>query len=327
MPTCRVYLFTYKRPELLPRAIKSLLGQTFTDWICEVHNDCPNDNNPEEYIKTLNDTRFIIKNHPNNLGPTKSFNLAFNGCTEEYSTLLEDDNWWEPDFLNEAILVLESRPSIPICWSNMVIWKELPGNKWENTKKNIWDINSDQIFEWPHIKQVLGAVHSNGAMLWRSKNSPKYKIPDNSIFNAVELIRERTFDYPLYLIAKPLANYAFTLQTHQSQKDWEWTGTQVMLYESFVNNLEEQTLIKEIEQFYKDSNGSFLVFSLTENYSEQYSILKLWTKFKWFAASPLRFLKFRQFLRDQKNVSEFLAERTKFQDKVTFREPLKIKRE
>src|ERR1700739_258820 len=38
----RVFVPTYRRPKLLPRALDSLLAQTFTEWECEVHNDDPN---------------------------------------------------------------------------------------------------------------------------------------------------------------------------------------------------------------------------------------------------------------------------------------------
>ena len=43
MAKVRVYLLTYRRNHLLPRALKSLLAQSFTDWVCELHNDDPAD--------------------------------------------------------------------------------------------------------------------------------------------------------------------------------------------------------------------------------------------------------------------------------------------
>ena len=39
----RVYLFTYRRNHLLPRALRSLVAQTHTNWVCELHNDDPAD--------------------------------------------------------------------------------------------------------------------------------------------------------------------------------------------------------------------------------------------------------------------------------------------
>lgn len=47
MAICRVYLCTYRRNNLLSRALNSLLAQTFKDWVCELHNDDPEDSFPE----------------------------------------------------------------------------------------------------------------------------------------------------------------------------------------------------------------------------------------------------------------------------------------
>ena len=78
----RVFLATYRRNALLERALASLRAQTAQDWICEVHNDCPGNTYPAEYIDSLNDPRFVIIDHAENLGPVVSFNLAFAGCSE-----------------------------------------------------------------------------------------------------------------------------------------------------------------------------------------------------------------------------------------------------
>jgi len=146
MPLCRIYLFTYKRNHLLPRAVQSLVDQTFGDWVCEVHNDDPGDEFPEKFITSLNDDRFIIRNHPVNLGATISFNLAFGGCEEKYAAILEDDNWWESSFLKELVNIMDANSTLHIAWSNMRIWNEKIGNKWEYTGKTTWSVENNNTF-------------------------------------------------------------------------------------------------------------------------------------------------------------------------------------
>jgi glycosyltransferase involved in cell wall biosynthesis len=243
MARCRVYVFTYQRNHLLPRAIKSLLSQSFTDWVCEVHNDAPGNNFPLDFIAKLNDNRFTVHNHPVNLGPVISFNYAFEGCAEDYATLLEDDNWWEPDFLSEMISLMDGNSSINVAWSNMHLWQEKENNQWEPTGKTTWPIgNSVSYFEWPNERQVMGALHSNGSMLYRGKNSINYEIPSNTLFNAVELVRERAFEHPIALVHQPLANFAVTLASSRSADALPWTATQVMLLSSFVNSSPDQNI-------------------------------------------------------------------------------------
>ncbi|TWR25194.1 glycosyltransferase [Mucilaginibacter pallidiroseus] len=236
MPRCRVYLFTYKRNNLLPRALKSLLDQTFTDWICEVHNDHPEDTFPERYIAQLNDSRLIIKNHLQNLGGIKSFNLAFKNCAEEFASILEDDNWWEPTFLEEMLSILVENPVAKIAWSNMRIWREDDGDRWTDSGETTWRLSANKLFSWPQPNQVLAALHSNGAMVYRTINCQKYAVPDNALLNAVELIRERSFEHPLLFHAKPLANFSITKTTNRTNIPYHWIAVQCLMLASFVKS-------------------------------------------------------------------------------------------
>lgn len=93
MPTVRVYLLTYRRGHLLPRALTSLRAQTFVDWVCELHNDDPTDEFPSKLVAETADPRIHYVPHESNLGPNRTFNLVFQPCAETYVCLLEDDNW------------------------------------------------------------------------------------------------------------------------------------------------------------------------------------------------------------------------------------------
>ncbi|RZL39491.1 MAG: glycosyltransferase family 2 protein [Pedobacter sp.] len=313
-PICRIYLFTYKRNLLLQRAIESLLAQTNKNWICELHNDCPEDDFPGEYLDSIADQRFILKQHELNLGPTKSFNLAYQGCSEKYASILEDDNWWEPDFLATCITLLESRPEIPICWSNMYTWQEQTDHTWLPKHQTIWPVKNDLIFDWPDMRQALGALHSNGAMMWRSKNATKYIIPDQALFNAVELIRERSFDYPIYLIAKPLANYSFTRHTHQSKDTWEWTGVQIMMLESFLQNRTNKKDVADLCRYYFSVNyNNLLIFTLSRFRKLMPLKFKLFgqlIKYKWLLGNPGLYKRLKTYLSKQKQTEQFLIEQT-----------------
>ena len=252
MPACRVYLFTYDRNEMLKRAIASLIDQTFTDWVCELHNDLPGNTFPEEYVRSLGDDRFIIKTHPVNLGTTKSFNLAFAGCDEDYATMLEDDNWWEPTFLEEMIQIMEKDNGISVSWCNMHIWKENEDRTWQDTGKTIWPVNNDRFFTWPQPSQALGHLHSTGAMLYRGSKAAQYQIPPGSLSNAVEVIRERAFEHPIFLNSKVLANFSQTLVTSQTKDKIKWTGTLIMTVASYINSSSDPTATtKQLLEFYR----------------------------------------------------------------------------
>lgn len=319
MPRCRIYFFTYKRNYLISRSIESLLKQTFTDWICEIHNDCPDDKFPEEYITSLNDPRFIIKNHLTNLGPTKSFNLAYSGCSEEYATLLEDDNWWEPSFLAEMISIMDQKPNLEIAWSNMRVWKENLDNIWKDTGKTTWPEKANQLFSWQQNQQAIGALHSNGAMIYRGKNAKNYLIPEESLFDAVELIRERSFKHPIYLNSKILANFSITTLTNRNSDSWKWTACQAMLIASLIACSGNRVkTFQDTLSYYRLQKPSpvpvFFIANLflirNKSLYRYFNIFDWLTFIKWILGNGFKSANIKQYLLSQKNVYQFLLKNT-----------------
>jgi hypothetical protein len=57
MALVRVYLFYYRRPQTVERALRSLLAQTMADWVCEFHNDDPSDDGPRQILDAIGDPR------------------------------------------------------------------------------------------------------------------------------------------------------------------------------------------------------------------------------------------------------------------------------
>ena len=107
----RVYLFTYRRDHLLPRALNSLLAQTHTNWVCELHNDDAANPFPGQLAAQIADPRVTYVPHSQNLGPTRTFDLAFRPIAEPFVSLLEDDNWWEPELLTRLLSAIAAAPA------------------------------------------------------------------------------------------------------------------------------------------------------------------------------------------------------------------------
>jgi GT2 family glycosyltransferase len=218
VPTVRIYLLTYRRNHLLPRALASLCGQTFTNWECELHNDDPADRFPGTLVTNSHDSRIKYVHHETNLGPNRTFNLVFQPCDNDYVCLLEDDNWWEPTFLEEMIGLLEANPKIDVAWANMNVWREHPDQSWTQTAQTIWptaDFKDATLFPWPHFRHLDSLVHSNGSALIRNRNLSNLIVPKDTPFLAMEPIRERAMRFPLLFCPHPLVNFAWTQTTHR----------------------------------------------------------------------------------------------------------------
>lgn len=240
MPDVKVYLITYKRNKLLQRALNSLINQTYKDWICEIHNDDPYDKFPKKLVESVNDPRIKLINHQSNLGVIKTFNIVFNAVEQKYISILEDDNWWEPNFLERMIFYINEYPEANLAWSNMRVWKETDSGKWVDTGKNIWDKKYNfkpKLYYWPSNSQINSAISSNGAMLIKSKYANEYKTPDNIPMEFTEAVRERMFRYPILFVPDVLANFAITKDTARKSDINEYIFGQIILISSYFKNV------------------------------------------------------------------------------------------
>jgi len=237
MATVRIFLPTYRRPQLLPRALASLRAQTFTDWVGELHNDDPADPAPARLVAQLADPRITLVNHHRNLGGTATFNHFFRAVPEPYYSMLEDDNWWEPDFLATMLATAAAHPAGTVFWANMRLWEELADGTWRDTGRLVWPEagTTPRIMSWGQTAQIGGALHSQGAALIRSRPGDHFATPPVPIA-VVEPFRERMLPHPLVLVPQVLANFSQTLASARSRDAAEWAETQAMLAATFFQH-------------------------------------------------------------------------------------------
>lgn len=235
----RVYLSTYRRPGLLRRAVESLRAQTLTDWNCELHNDAPDDPEPARLVADLNDPRIRCVTHTTNLGATRTFNLFHQPVPEPYFSILEDDNWWYPHFLERMVQTLDAHPEISLAWANLQLWSEERDGTWRDTGQTIWQVagcSAPVRIGWPQLLQASDALHSNGAMLVRTRDADTHRIPDETPQDSMEFVRERTYD-ALILVPDVLGAFAMTQGTWRSKTRLQWDRTQFLLMLSFLDHV------------------------------------------------------------------------------------------
>lgn len=95
-----VIIPTYNRASLLPRAIDSVLIQTFVDFELIIINDASTDNTEEvvnEYL--TKDTRVKYICNKNNLHAQEARNKAIRSARGKYIASLDDDDFWMPQKL------------------------------------------------------------------------------------------------------------------------------------------------------------------------------------------------------------------------------------
>jgi len=242
--TVRIHVVTFRRPALLERALRSLLAQSFKDWVAEVLNDDPEDHRPAEVIQSLSDSRISIGGPKGRLGAAARFNQAFRVLEEPFSALLEDDNWWEPSFLERMIESLEENPNIELVCCNERIWREEVDGSWTDTGRLIWPSDGQPyLFNWDDLDKCGGAKLCNSAMLFRTRCARAWRTPDTIPVDVTEHFRERVVPHPFLLHPAPLVNYAETIHTYRTSRGSTWGQYQAMLVASLFSCIKKSDQI------------------------------------------------------------------------------------
>jgi glycosyltransferase involved in cell wall biosynthesis len=99
--TFEVRIPTCDRPEMLFRAVKSLQAQTYPHWKAIIFDDSSSSAS-RDVIQSIADDRISYVRNLQRLGAAANIDQCFSPSRAlggDYGCLLEDDNFWLPDFL------------------------------------------------------------------------------------------------------------------------------------------------------------------------------------------------------------------------------------
>jgi hypothetical protein len=171
----------------------------------------------------------------------------------------------------------------------------------------------------PQARQAINGLHSTGAMLYRGQYASNYLAPTFTLLNAIELVRERSFEHPVYLNAKPLANFAVTLVTNRDNDPYTWIATRVMLLASFIAaSPDKNKTMNESLAYYRlkrpaPTANFFLanIFILKDSGLYKHFTVTDWLLFgKWLLGNGHRLNYIRQYLVSQSDTYRFLLKQT-----------------
>lgn len=117
MPTVSIMMPFLNREATLPRAIQSVVAQTYQDWELIAVDDGSTDRSVE-VVQGFNDSRIRVVRHERNLGVAAARNTAVQASTGEFIALLDSDDEWLPTKLERQVSALradEKRRSICSC--------------------------------------------------------------------------------------------------------------------------------------------------------------------------------------------------------------------
>lgn len=126
MPTVSVVIPCYNHGDFLLETLDSLHAQTFTDYEIIVVNDGSTDEGTVELLQNLkrSKTRVI---HTDNRGVSAARNRGIAEARGHYILPLDSDDKIGPDYLKEAVNILDARPEVSIVYCERVLFGEREG--------------------------------------------------------------------------------------------------------------------------------------------------------------------------------------------------------
>jgi len=121
-PLITTLITTYKRPELLKRAILSALNQTYSHLIVYVFDNA-SDDETEEMVRNLmlTDSRIRYHRHPINIGMMGNYQFALSQVKTPLFSLLSDDDLLLPWFYETALEGFAKHPDIAFSATSTLV--------------------------------------------------------------------------------------------------------------------------------------------------------------------------------------------------------------
>jgi glycosyltransferase involved in cell wall biosynthesis len=127
MAKVSVVIPCYNLGEYIDEAIDSVLAQTLSDYEIVIVNDGSDDSVTDQKLKTLVRPRTRVINTTNQ-GVAAARNRGIVEATGEYILPLDADDTIAPTYLEKAVAVLETRPTVGIVYCKARLFGEVHGD-------------------------------------------------------------------------------------------------------------------------------------------------------------------------------------------------------
>jgi len=167
--TFEVRIPACERPEMLRRAVQSLQAQTYPHWRAAIFDDSSSFNS-QDVIQSIADDRISYLRNPQRLGAAGNIDQCFSSVKAlggDYGCLLEDDNFWLPDFLSLIVSHI-GKNGCELILANQRISEEGTGlrSPSETTRGGWFSAGSVGPLDL-HARLFLMEGLSNGGLVWR----------------------------------------------------------------------------------------------------------------------------------------------------------------
>ncbi len=127
LPKVAVITRTKNRPILLRRCVESVLNQRYENWVHVIVNDGGDSEVLDSLLKPFEKQygrRLKVIHNPSSTGMQNASNLAIKSSDSEYVAIHDDDDSWEPEFLEKCVEYLDRSDNSDIRYgvATQILW-------------------------------------------------------------------------------------------------------------------------------------------------------------------------------------------------------------
>lgn len=125
-PRVEVIIPTYNRPDLVLRAIKSVLNQTYENFGLIVFDNSPNDDTEQLILELKNKEKIHYIHERNRMSLPKARNISISLLSKntDYFAFLDDDDEFLPNFLKTTIQILEQNNNVDVVMTSVYLYRQ-----------------------------------------------------------------------------------------------------------------------------------------------------------------------------------------------------------
>ena len=221
-----IRVITYRRPRLLERALRSVLAQTHRDWRAVVYDDS-REFESRDVVARLADARIEARLNEKNLGMVGNLSLAFApGAVFPGSThacILEDDNAFEPRWLERNLAAMAAHPCRVMC-RNYRVAEVLPdGTLRETSHEPMRDLYGGVARYLDYQERIKEAFFSftigTSCFFWDTRSGVDLAITCERVHGQlIEPVRATCFRDPCWYEPEPLSTFSRFLDKTQTPR-------------------------------------------------------------------------------------------------------------
>jgi len=236
-PPISVVITTYNRENLVVRALKSVLIQTFKDFEVLVVDDGSTDNTRQVIQEIQKEDKRVVYVYQENKGWPSALNTGLSNAQGRYIAFLDSDDEWLPEKLEKQVKVLEELKNVGLV--SCCAFRIFP----DGTKK-LYKTPYLGIFKktkWKLFWEKWGIITLSTVMI-RKEVVERIGFFDEKIKAGadVDFYLRCIKEFDFYFIDEPLVNYYEFAQSLSKTQFWEkWIPEYEYILEKYKENFEK----------------------------------------------------------------------------------------